>query len=477
MFCRIPVKTLLFFIEDPNVNVVVSQPAEPKQDQTDKGSYSVSEIKIHSYSDSKEKTANNQKRNEKQNISSNIRGKKHQVVEQQRVNLDQLQYIYKLEARVKELEQTLSLSNRRKSLNSDSVSCESTVLTPRRHDTHGRETENGNNVRLQIESLEMKVKQLEVNNCHNLYLMSMNNSQINSQLQTQAFMMQNCQMQQLYAFSLQAGKFQPPVLNYNPFGYGYPFMYNYAANLTPSMATYNPVSNYWHPGPQAQFPPVVPPVIGHNGPPFNMPPPPVFQANVPPPNIQPFPVNVNTSNQTRRNPGNLYSRQRQAETTRVQIEKHLDPPVSRQQGQMDAASQGSRMIRSMVCKDGLVPPVEKQTTSQSVETTQATDTNPEPVSTGSRSPDSKSSNPGTVMDDRDNPNDTPVSLGMSGMVDSHSRESVTSVKSDSNQGDTCCVTDTESYKSGASFLRVPGLSGKPPDTVREETVLFQMERL
>ena len=93
-------KDPVILIEDPNVYVLVSQPAEPKQDQTDQGSYSVSEIKIHSYSDSKEKTTNNEKRNEKQNISSNIRGKKHQVVEQQRVNLDQLQYIYILEARL-----------------------------------------------------------------------------------------------------------------------------------------------------------------------------------------------------------------------------------------------------------------------------------------------------------------------------------------------------------------------------------------
>ena len=100
-------------MEDSSLNVVVSQPTEPKKVQTDKDSYSVSEMKVHPHSDSKEKTINNQKRSEKQSTSSNIRGKNNQVVEQQKINLDQLKYIYKLEARFKELEQTVSLSKRK----------------------------------------------------------------------------------------------------------------------------------------------------------------------------------------------------------------------------------------------------------------------------------------------------------------------------------------------------------------------------
>ena len=93
----------VILMEDSSLNVVVSQPTEPKQVQTDKDSHSVSEMKVHPHSDSKEKTINNQKRSEKQSTSSNIYGKNNQVVEQQKINLDQLKYIYKLEARVKNL--------------------------------------------------------------------------------------------------------------------------------------------------------------------------------------------------------------------------------------------------------------------------------------------------------------------------------------------------------------------------------------
>ena len=215
---------------------------------------------------------------------------------------------------------------------------------------------------MQIESLEMKVKQLELNTFQNLYLMTMNNSQVNGQLQAHAFMMQNCQMQQLYAFSLQAaGRFQPPVLNYNPFNYNYP------ENLIPPMAQFNPAPSCWHPMPQAQFPLVVPPppVVRNGVPPFNIPPPAVFNTNVPPPNVPPFPVIVNTGNQMECNSGNTYSRQRQAETTRLQLEKHLDSPVSRHHRQTKVASHIGRMARSVVREDCLIPPSDNQLSSHS----------------------------------------------------------------------------------------------------------------
>ena len=215
---------------------------------------------------------------------------------------------------------------------------------------------------MQIEFLEMKVKQLELNTFQNLYLMTMNSSQVNGQLQAHAFMMQNCQMQQLYAFSLQAaGRFQPPVLNYNP------FYYNYPENLIPPMAQFNPAPSCWHPMPQAQFPLVVPPppVVRSGVPPFNIPSPPVFNTNVPPPNVPPFPVIVNTGNQMECNSGNTYSRQRQAETTRLQLEKHLDSPVSRHQRQINVASHSGRMVRSVVREDCLIPPSDNQLSSHS----------------------------------------------------------------------------------------------------------------
>ena len=71
-------------------------------------------------------------------------------------------------------------------------------------------------------------------------------------------------------------------------------------------------------------------------------------------------------------------------------------------------------------------------------------------------------------------NNTSVPVGMSSMTDSQFHELVSSVGPDSNGVATCSTT--ESYKPVSSFLCVPGLSGRPPDPVKEERVLFHTER-
>ena len=221
--------------EDSDVLTVDSLVTESKQLQMEKDGHLVSETSSHLQTANKERNLNNQKWGEKQITSGNNRGKKSQVAEQQKINLEQLQYIHKLEARVKELEQTLSLLNRKEKLNSDNVPrLENTSHSGGHHcdssNVPEREAVYCDRARLQIESLEMKVKQLEINMFQNLYLMTMNSSQVNVQFQTHAFMMQNCQMQQMFALSsLQAGRFHPPVYNCNP------FMHTYPTNFIPSM--------------------------------------------------------------------------------------------------------------------------------------------------------------------------------------------------------------------------------------------------
>ena len=124
-----------------------------------------------------------------------------------------------------------------------------------------------------------------------------------------------------------------------------------------------------------------------------------------------------------------------------------------------------------------------QLSSQAAETVQGTETNPIPISINAspatvyQSSDSESpSNQGTGTVSSDEANNTPVPGGMSSTTESQFHEPVSSGEPDSNGVGTCSTTDSQSYKLVSSFLFVPGLSGKPPDPVREERVLFHTER-
>ena len=359
--------------EDSDMFAVDSLVTESKQLQMEKDGHLVSEISSHLQTANKERNLNNQKRDEKQITSGNNRGKKSQVAEQQKINLEQLQYIHKLEARVKELEQTLSLLNRKAKLNSDNVPrLENTSHSGGQHcdrsNAPEREAVYWDRARLQVESLEMKVKQLEINMFQNLYLMTMNSSQVNVQFQTHAFMMQNCQMQQMYALSsLQAGRFHPPVYNCNP------FMHTYSTNFIPSMTQFSQGPNYWHPMSQVQFQHVIPPppAAGSCVPPPNISPPPVFNASVPPPNVPLFPAVANMGSQFESNSGSMYGRQRPGGNTGVSLEKHLDSPVRHQQHQSNIVTHNRRKDRLVGREDCLIQSSVKQLSSQSVISSEA----------------------------------------------------------------------------------------------------------
>ena len=140
---------------------------------------------------------------EKSSASQVARGKKSQAREQQQINLEQEQYIHKLERKIKELEQAVSLSRRREetndlsgqsSQNSQAVNGQLPLGTS--HSNVGQAASNNYNHH-QLDSLEARMKQMEVNMFQNLFLMTMNNSQIGVQLQNHAQAVQNIQLQQM----------------------------------------------------------------------------------------------------------------------------------------------------------------------------------------------------------------------------------------------------------------------------------------
>ena len=148
----------------------------------------------------------NAKKSEKPSSTSGARSKKTQVTEQQQVNLEHLQYIHKLELKIKELEQVVSLSRRRENLDHGLRQSTQNIgesdqyrpytcsgMTSLSHSDHAM------NMRCsqQIDSLNARLKQMEVNMFQNLFLMTMNSSQVSVQLQNHANSVHNIQLQRM----------------------------------------------------------------------------------------------------------------------------------------------------------------------------------------------------------------------------------------------------------------------------------------
>ena len=204
------------------------------------------------------------------------KSKRNQNCEDQQRNIDQLQYIQRLELKIKELQSSVSVLKQRDHLLSTSVAnhgqsdtYSGTDMDSAHPEQRPKCSHSGQNPHpvenLHIQSMDMSIRQLETTMFQNLYLMTMGGSQTNLQIQQQAGLINNLQTQQM--------------------------------NLMYSMLTQRPAyghggvnPHYFPQNPNCFYPNLSIPVNAPYSMPYNIPQaqfqvPPFFNASIPPPNL------------------------------------------------------------------------------------------------------------------------------------------------------------------------------------------------
>ena len=136
------------------------------------------------------------------------KSKRNQNCEDQQSNIDQLQYIQRLELKIKELQSNVSVLKQRDHLLSTSVAnhgqseiysvTDMDLAHPEQRPNCSHSGQNPHPVEnLHIQSIDMRIRQLETTMFQNPYLMTMGGSQTNLQIQQQAGLINNLQTQQM----------------------------------------------------------------------------------------------------------------------------------------------------------------------------------------------------------------------------------------------------------------------------------------
>ena len=441
---------------------------------------------------------NNKKKSESKVISGITKGKKNQNLEHEQVNIQQSQYIQRLELRIKELQNSVSVLKQRDELLAPNAP--SNESNSNRSNTNSEQNMNHEQFRMNslgcpsasqhrencyIQAMDMRIKQLETAMLQNLYIMTMGGTQTNLQIQQQANLLNNLQLQQMYMIN---NLHQPrPMV---PSGYvGNPYHvhpYAYPNVGIPGNGTGTPYSN-----PRMTFQQT-----------------PVFNSSIPPPNLwfppntqqQMYPVlglgtskvgqttvqpvdpvsgqmansrqSVDGNNPT--NPSQNLSTQHSTNPTSTMLGGRNEA-LGRQNRATNTVIQGNRRKEKSTARKEVVDltlenPVSGSQTHQPANTTDkhSTDahsgTELEP-NTVSGDPGSMIQADGKVVSDRRVPSLPKIEVGIpnkqfSGSIDMNGRDS------------------HEPNKTGhQSFLCIPGLQKKPPEHILTESTLFQSIRL
>ena len=188
-----------------NVQVLAS---EPLQDNTVKSSGTASGVNDTCNLNTPIVKNNKRKGDNKTNTGA-AKSKRNQNSDHDQTNVHQAQNIQRLELKIKELQSSVSVMKQRDQLLSSNTPNEETSDNCGRNSQNSKQyeaTSNGchsalnhhnNNQNCYIQSLEMRIKQLETTMFQNLYIMTMGGTQTNLQIQQQANVLHNLQIQQM----------------------------------------------------------------------------------------------------------------------------------------------------------------------------------------------------------------------------------------------------------------------------------------
>lgn len=401
------------------------------------------------------------------------KSKRNHVHEYQQNNLHQSQYIQRLESKIRELQSSVSvLKDRDQLLSNGSVPCER-IAQPEMPGQHIHSSDRDNSIedtKFQVQNMDMRIKQLEASMFQNLYLMTLGSSQTNFQFQQQANLLQSLQLQQLgFINSFLPRAFVPPGVLGNtyhpPFGMNLPHGMPYGTPQSmyqPSMFFNSsiPPPNMGH----IHVPPVPHPAP-HNGNTF-------FRMDNVPPTLS-VPV-VSASVQSQASTGSHGSQgQVLPETSRSGFRNQ---PVSQSKVNEQTHDKTSRSDCSYKTLSSDVNINETVTLSHLHNKPTTVYCNSEiPQNDNTSKPVPPQSRLQSIWTNLQNKLSQTKSNTRNETVRHSSRELLSDSKS-SNRDDrkietVCNEPITE------SFLRVPSLQKEPPDPLREETVLFQSERL